>query len=292
MWKGIAKHSVYVGFDPDLREMKQTTGGSFFSEFIVNQAITADPSKTQVDFYLTKFPFCSSTLEPDVQSLNNFHFHDRFTVESRTTVPAVTLEAVLNRLALNHIDWLKTDTQGTDLRIVMSLSDSVRRRLLALDIEPGLVDAYKGEDLFVDTHKTLLQQGFWLADLNIGNAVRVRPTSLRAVMEDESVHYSYADRMLKKSPAYCEARYLRTLESMAENRCGPAEYALLWAFAMLNEQSGFAMDVALEYESLFPAEAAGASMKEETLAILRRKASLVVPAVRMKRQIKRALGRG
>jgi FkbM family methyltransferase len=291
VWSPIARQSVYVGFDPDLREMKETTGGHFYNEIIVNQAITSDPSRSKIDFYLTKFPFCSSTLEPDLQSLSNFHFQDRFTIERRVTVSAVTLDAVLDRLKLDRIHWLKTDTQGTDLRIVMSLSDSVRRRLLALDVEPGLIDAYKREDLFADTHKTLVQQGFWLADLNVGNAVRVRAASLRAVIEDESFHYAFADRAIKKSPAYCEARYLRTLESMAQSHCGPEEYTLLWVFAMLDEQTGFAMDVALQYESLFPAERVGGLMKTETVAMLRRKASQVMPAVRMKRRIKRAFGK-
>jgi hypothetical protein len=64
---------------------------------------------------------------------------------------------------------------------------------------------------------------------------------------------------------------------------------LLWAFASLDGQSGFAMDVALEYEKLFGTDDTGASMKKETEASLQKKASHLLPAIRMKRRLKKAL---
>jgi hypothetical protein len=291
IWKSIAEQSVYVGFDPDLREIKESTGSGFYKRIMVNEAITADPAQTTVGFYLTRFPFCSSTLKPDTRALSNFHFCDLFTVDSTSTARAGTLDSILQRLAFDHIDWLKLDTQGTDLRIFMSLSGNIRSRVLALDVEPGLIDAYKGEDLFVDTHRVLLKEGFWLADLNIGAAVRVRESSLNAVTSDKKLQYSFADWALKKSPAYCEARYLRTLESMHENRCCRSEYALLWVFAVVDSQYGFAMDVALEYESLFGRDQIGAALKLESSDLLKQKASTAVPWIKMKRLLKRLLGR-
>jgi hypothetical protein len=291
VWKPLAKQSVYVGFDPDLREMKETAGSGFYKRIIVNEAISADPSKRTVSFFLTKFPFCSSTLEPDTQALSNFHFYDEFTVERVTAAPATTLELVLRRLALDHLDWLKLDTQGTDLRIFMSLPDNLRSRVLALDVEPGLIDAYKGEDLFVDTHTALLKEGFWLSDLNIGKAVRVRESSLTAIIPDKTHHSTFARRAMKKSPAWCEARYLRTMESMQANRFRPSEYILLWAFALADGQTGFAMDVALEYERLFDRDEAGATMKRRTLIVLRKKAAVLLPLIKIKRGLDRARGR-
>ena len=291
IWKPIAANSVLVAFDPDLREMRQAADGKFYREFVINEAVTSDPSKSSVDFYLTRYPFCSSTLEPDITSLSNFHFQDRFLVDGKATVRASTLDSVLKRISLDRIDWLKVDTQGTDLRIFTSLSDSVRSRVLALDIEPGLIDAYRGEDLFADAHSYLSRRGFWLSNLNVGGAVRVRRASLKAAIPDESLHYSYANRTLKMSPGWCEARYLRTLESMAENRCGRTEYALLWVFAMLDGQVGFATDAALEYESLFGPDEAGQLMKKESLALMRKNSSYLLPAIKMKRRLKRARGK-
>ena len=102
----------------------------------------------EVDFFLTASPECSSCLEPDREKLAVWNIAPFFeTVETRR-MNAVTLPEVLRRLGLDRIDALKCDTQGTDVRIFDSLGPEVQRNLLSFELEPGLVDAYKGEDKF------------------------------------------------------------------------------------------------------------------------------------------------
>lgn len=289
MWKPIASQSAYIGFDPDLRAMSDTAGGLFAREVIVNEAITNDANADEVEFVLTRFPFCSSTLEPDTEALANYHFRDFFIPERRSRVRATTLNAVMQRLNLDRIDWLKTDTQGTDLRVFTSLSENLKDSVLALDIEPGIIDAYKGEDLFVDAHRHLVGQGFWVADMNVCGAVRVREESLRGMMP-ESIQYAFADRALKKSPAWCEARYFRTLEWMAAKNMSRERYTLLWVFAMLDNQLGFALDVSLEYQRRFESDALGKQMCTESEHAIR-KLSRFATLAKIKRSIKKVLGR-
>src|SRR5215210_2878202 len=81
VWEGIARHSIYVGFDPDLREIYETSEGHFHQSVTINEAITSDPVSTEVSLYLTRFAYCSSTLRPDTESLSNFLFADLFEVE-------------------------------------------------------------------------------------------------------------------------------------------------------------------------------------------------------------------
>jgi hypothetical protein len=291
MWSPIASQSIYIGFDPDMREMKDTSGGSFAREVIVNEAVTNDASAGEVEFVLTRFPFCSSTLPPDAASLSNYHFRDFFIPERTSRVRATTLNAVMQRLGIEWLDWLKTDTQGTDLRIFQSLSGPLQNTVLALDIEPGLIDAYKGEDLFVDSHRYLVQNGFWVADLNVCGAVRVRPSSLNNVIADTSLHYAFADRALKKSPAWCETRYLRSLEWMADTSAAPDRYGLLWVFAMMDDQLGFALDIALEYQKCFGTDKTGQLMREESERRIQRLSRFATQAA-LKRFVKRSIGRG
>ena len=89
-----------------------------------------------------------------------------------------TTRAILDRLSLDRIDWFKTDSQGIDLRLFNSLRDEVRSRVLAVDIEPGLISAYLGEDTFVDVHKNLTRSGFWLSNVNVCGTVRMRKSAL------------------------------------------------------------------------------------------------------------------
>jgi hypothetical protein len=269
VWDPIAGLSTYVGFDPDSREMGGGPGGAYRRTIIVGEAVTSDPAATEVRFHLTRSPFCSSILEPDMASLSNYHFSALFETEREATVRAATLDAILARLGLARIDWLKCDSQGTDLRIFRSLGDRVRAEVLALDIEPGLIDAYRGEDLFVDAHKHLTANGFWLSRLAVNGAVRVRGDSLRAAFPGEADPAVPGGQAIRTSPGWCEARYLRSLESMAGSGAARERYAMLFVFSLLDEQPGFALDVALECERRFGGDAWSARMRAEAVSRIR-----------------------
>ena len=114
---------------------------------IVNAAVTEKPDVDEVRFLLTRWPQSSSTLQPNIAALAEYLFADGFTVERETTARAQRLDAVLSQLSLRGVDWFKTDSQGTDLRLFNSLPAPVRSRVLAVDLEPGLMDAYAGEEL-------------------------------------------------------------------------------------------------------------------------------------------------
>jgi len=252
IWKPIARNSIYVGFDPDRRELHDVAEGQYARSIIINEAVTSASDQNQVHFYLTQSPYCSSTLPPDTAALANYLFSDLFVVAGEVSVPASTLCTVIERLSLQGIDWFKTDSQGIDLRLFTSLPDDLRSRVLAVDIEPGLIDAYQGEDLFVDAHRELLCQGFWLSSMDVKGTVRMKRTTLQAMtsqwpeLKDTHIYQS-----VRSSPGWCEARYLRTVESLTQRNAEMRDYALLWIFAMIERQWGYALDIAYAYEQLF-----------------------------------------
>ncbi len=252
VWGSIASHSSYIGFDPDLRELYDIKEGQFARSIIINKAVTNAVDTGKVRFYLTHSPFCSSTLPPDTMSLSNYLFSDLFVVEREVAVPVSTLSTVLEQLGVHKIDWFKTDSQGTDLQLFQSLPDDMRSRVLAVDIEPGLIDAYQGEDLFVDAHRELVRQGYWLASLEVQGSVRMRRTSLQSIAS----HYSRLTdndiyQAVRRSPSWCETTYLRTIESLDQRNADSRDYALLWVFAMVLQQWGYALDIACAYKQKF-----------------------------------------
>ena len=278
IWQPIAAASVYLGFDPDRREMTDRHGGGYRRSIIVDEAVTSDPGARDVRFYLTRSPTCSSTLPPDREALADYHYAGLFEVEREVTVRATTLAAVLERTGLERIDWLKCDSQGTDLRIYRSLGERLRGGLLALDVEPGLIDAYRGEDQFPEVHRQIVADGFWLSRLDVYGAVRVRAESLRAAFPGAADAARLAEGAMRRSPGWCEARYLRTLDSLAAAGAARERYALLAVFALLDEQPGFAVDTALEYERRFGADGLSARVLAEALAAVARGRSLVARA--------------
>jgi len=271
IWKRLVKRSIYVGFDPDLREIREASENHFYKSIIVNEAVTSDNGNDEVLFYFTKSPFCSSTLKPDSESLSNFLFSNLFVVEREAKVRATTLDSVMERLSLSRLDWFKVDSQGTDLRIFNSLREEFRSRVLAVDIEPGLIDAYVGEDLFVDAHRDLTQNGFWLSNLNVHGAVRMKSSALNEViLSDKDITYNLIKKILKKSPAWVNARYFRTIEYLARRNLSRRDYILLWVFALLDNQFGFAIDLGIEYEKIFGIDEFSQVMKDKPILLMKR----------------------
>jgi FkbM family methyltransferase len=252
IWSEIAPQSIYVGFDPDLREIHEDRSSRFHRSVIINEAVTAEKDANQISFYLTKSPFCSTTLAPNPEATAHWLERDLFEVEARATVRATTIDSVLRRLDLSKIDWLKLDTQGTDLRLINSISPDVLARVMAIDTEPGLIDIYRSEDMFVDVHRDLTKNGFWLSGMHTGGFVRMRRSTLDAVRHVHSkIDDDYIRSSVRTTPAYFEARYLRTLEWLAEKSLSQSEYILLWIFALTDGQLGFALDVGVEFKRIF-----------------------------------------
>lgn len=270
IWQPIASQSVYVGFDADDRAIDPTHYTGFHSSRIVPKAVSPDAAEKLI-FYLTVSPFCSSTLQPDQASLSDYLFADIFAVEREATAPATSLGVALAELGLSRVDWFKTDSQGTDLRLFQSLPAGVRDGVLALDIEPGLIDAYVNEDLWIDAHRELTRSGFWLSHLDVRGAVRMRRENLPLL-----AHFAPGtdDRQVavavRPSPGWGESRYLRTIDWLLQTSADERAFTLLWAFAGLDGQFGFALDVGAAFEKRFgPGEQATFLQREAALSIKR-----------------------
>lgn len=266
IWDPIAKFSTYVGFDPDLRDLKRVPDTPFNEAVIVNKAVVPYARDGKVNFYLTRSPYCSSTLIPDDQALEDYVFADLFEVVDRVTVEASTLEEVLLGLSLTRVDWLKTDSQGTDLRLFMSLDEARRDHVLALDVEPGLIDAYQGEDLFVDAHRAIIAEGFWSSRMEIMGALRMTPQAANELGLDPEA----LNRSVRASPGWVEGRYLRTVDHLASVGAEPNDYVLLWMFAMIDSQPGFGVDVTIAAQSRFGKDPIFAEMRSYSVEVLRR----------------------
>ena len=137
-WKEIASYSVCIAFDADDREFKisEDTNKTYKRLISFNRIVVAD-SRTESDFYLTDSPFCSSLLKPAGEKLAPWSFSELFKINKVAKLPVITLTSALAQLDLDYIDWFKTDTQGTDLRLFNSLTSELRDKVLCAEFEAG-----------------------------------------------------------------------------------------------------------------------------------------------------------
>ena len=234
-WKAIASHSICMAFDADDREFNvaESKTNSYKKLIIVNRIVTDDQEKKQANFYLTDSPFCSSLLEPDQTKLSPWIFKDLFKVGKVSLLPTVTLRESLEKAGILYIDWFKADTQGTDLRLYLSLPESVQSGILAAEFEPGIIDAYKGEDKLYAVMNQMHMQDFWLSSLKVQGMQRLS-TDYR-----DTIGLSLSKRILRKTPGWAEATYLR--QAILNS---PRNMLMLYVFALLERQYGFALEIA------------------------------------------------
>jgi len=237
-WKALAKYSVCIAFDADSREMRMAPRASnvYRELHIYDRAATASPEGT-ADFYLTRAPACSSLLPPRPEKLAAWEFAERFDVMQKTTVKTIRLQTVLDELKIERVDWFKTDSQGTDLRLFQSLGEPRMRRVLVAEFEPGILDSYAGEDKLWQLMALMDSLNFWMADIEIKGSQRIRKSVLDKFQRFER---EYLIHVLKPAPGWAEVTYLNTF---SEEDYRLREYLLFWVCATIRRQHGFALEL-------------------------------------------------
>ncbi len=232
-WKQIAPHSICIAFDADDREfnISEQDNKAYKRLITFNRIVTAEPV-AKADFYLTSSPFCSSLLEPDMKSLQPWIFSSFFAIEKKIQMPAITLVQALSQIKIDYIDWFKTDTQGTDLRLFKTLPTQISDHILAAEFEPGIIDAYCGEDKIYSVMEYMHQHKFWLSSMEPKGVQRIDPN-----YKNELSAFSLR-KIIRKSPCWAEVTYLRK-PFLNDKR----EILLLYIFALLEKQYGFALEI-------------------------------------------------
>jgi hypothetical protein len=238
-WNLIAKHSICVAFDADSRELGYTVSESDrYKKLYVFNSLVTDKAANDLDFYLTNLPQCSSLLEPDHSSIENWSFSNYFQIKDTVKLCSTDLNTVLNELNLERIDWFKTDSQGIDLRLFKSLSQGIADKILVAEFEPGIIDAYSGEDKLYALMAYMQDKPFWMSDLDVRGSQRISRVNLEKYFS--SFHQKNAHSFIKTSPGWAGITYINDLTQDLNSK---REYLLAWIFSIIEEQYGYALDV-------------------------------------------------
>ena len=241
-WKKIAKYCWCIAFDADQRDFQfvESEKGKFKKLFIYN-CIISDIEAEVSRFYLTKSPYCSSLLEPNNEKLEPYLYSQLFEVEKEISLKTLSINTVLNDLGIDRIDWFKTDSQGIDLRLFKSLSDKIKRQILVAEFEPGIIDAYKGEDKLYQILEYFQLQNYWLADLEIKGVPRI-PYDLLKNYFSSDITFKLAKESMHKTPGWGEMTFFYDFKN--KETFGIREYLLAWVFATIEKKHSFALVLA------------------------------------------------
>lgn len=236
-WQLIAKHSICIAFEADKREFTFIEKeNDVYKKLIVFNCIVSNEAVNSINFHLTKSPFCSSVLMPDTESLKNYLFYDYFSVDSKVDLNSISINQALIKSNVSYVDWFKTDSQGTDLRLFECLENNIKNNILVGEFEPGIIKGYLGEDKLYDVLKSLEKDEFWLSDITVKGDYRLKNDIYeKYIRNKENFH-------LKKSPGWAELSFINNYQSDFVKT--KRNYFLGWIFSTIKGQDGFALQLA------------------------------------------------
>ena len=245
-WKLLASYSIGVAFDADTRDFSVTDSENkgWKKLYSLNRLVAAN-SSPEVDFYLTTSPHCSSSLKPDSDALKPWAFSRLFDVKRIVQQPAVDLQSALTAIGIDYIDWYKTDTQGADMRIFDALPQKIMENIIIAEFEPGIIDAYIGEDKLHQLMAYMDARPFWVSQMDIKGSQRIDQADLGSLnyLQKRSI-----ESFLKTAPGWCEISYINTFRNDDMTRRG---FLLGWCIATIKAEHGFAMHLATLGKSKF-----------------------------------------
>ena len=150
-------------FEPTWELARQVMGR--LSNFVVfPMAVSAKDGLA--DFYLNAQDDTSSLLPFDPEGVRRWDGGQFLRPKSKICVPTIRLDTFMNAMDLRTVDYLKIDTQGSDLAVVQSAGSRLRDvRKVTLEVDVTPVRAYQGSAGQAETLAYMQEQGFQLTEV-------------------------------------------------------------------------------------------------------------------------------
>tara|TARA_A100001015_G_scaffold319501_1_gene442562 strand:+ start:1116 stop:2102 length:987 start_codon:yes stop_codon:yes gene_type:complete len=187
-------------FEPDPASFKELQNKSLPNTLVFNAAL-AD-SKKEVILNICKWRQVSSIYEPNFELINKYPDASRFEIEERIPLKADSLSNLLYSKNVSALDFIKIDTQGSELEILRGAGDLLRS-VIGVEVEVEFVELYKGQPLFQEVNSYISNWGMSLVDLK------------RTFWKRESLYQNTRKGQL----IYADALYLREPEALLEDNC-------------------------------------------------------------------------
>ena len=264
LYESLKPIADLLRFDPDLRDIREVKGNNCRRVVTLNKAVVENEVE-EVIFYLTKSPYCSSTLKPDRERLKNFSYANWFEIENEVKVPAITLNKALETADLSRLDWIKLDTQGTESRILNSIDRSTFDRLLVCDIEASLYPHYIGADTLPSMHELMLNNDFWIVEMRPHWNTRISADRLQTLKQRYNGRNNKIFQYSKhKEVTTLEFCYLRTIEGAKKHSYSQEEFLRLFLCHYVLGVYEYCLEILIEIEELFGKSELINTLRKET----------------------------
>jgi len=166
VWKRGQKHLRVIGFEPDQRAFAALANQPRDQTEYWNTGLYKE--KAVLDFYLTRKQEVSSLFKPDREFLDRFPESERFDIVETRRMSFDTLDNQLKQHHVSDVDFIKVDTQGSELAVLEGSRNILGGSVFGLEVEVEFAPLYQRQPLFSDLDSFLRQFGFQLFDQRCG----------------------------------------------------------------------------------------------------------------------------
>jgi len=140
-----------VGFEPDQKEYHKLKDSKNANDIVLPYALYNNESSLSLN--LTSSRGCSSIYLPNYNFLDRFPDSKRFSVEEKRAIESITLDKLYENKIIENIDFIKLDTQGSELNILKGGSKFINNSIIGLQVEVEFKPMYESQPLFSDIDK-------------------------------------------------------------------------------------------------------------------------------------------
>ncbi len=163
-WKPLSKYLKVIGFEPDKKEyirLSDLDNQKYCVKYL-NTALS--DSKETVKFHIPKYAWLSSMYYPNKTLLDKFA---KNWGEGLTTIEleADTLDNQFKENQINDVDFIKLDTQGTELLVLKGAVGILANSVIGVESEVEFVDVYTNQHLFCDVDLFIRKYRFHLMEI-------------------------------------------------------------------------------------------------------------------------------
>lgn len=163
-WLSLMGNMDVIGFEPDPREFNKLVNTEHNRYF--NYALNRKSEDTV--YYITKSHGASSIFKPNMDNLSHYEDAERFHIVREEVMPLPKVkefDSIMEENLINDADFIKIDTQGSELRILEGGQKRLIPKIFGLQIEVEFIEMYKNQPLFRHIDEFLNSKGFMLIDL-------------------------------------------------------------------------------------------------------------------------------
>lgn len=207
MFKLAAPLIEAVGFEPDIEECNRlnndvSRGATYRSlKFLPFGLGGVDGERV---LHLCRSRGTSSIYEPNRFFLDRFPEASRYDIERRLPIPVRSLDGIVDDPAIHlpkYIDFLKVDTQGSELDILQGARKTLCSQVVAVEVEVEFARLYQSQPLFRDVDAFLYECGFTLFKLRRFEWVR---KTFEHLSQCSSGQLVFADALYLRDPVISE----------------------------------------------------------------------------------------